>query len=100
MSQFPVVFKTDFTEVQPPCATCRHSEICTEPERCHAARFHASTGKAITPPRVYPGLKVEQEIVQPPTKDKSSHRGISELEREFAAFRKDMAKGGRDNENS
>jgi hypothetical protein len=48
-------------EVQPPCVKCRHAEICTASDMCHAARYFGRTGLPITPPLRYPGARTEPQ---------------------------------------
>ena len=87
------VYRTDFDETPPPCVSCRHSEICDLPPTCHALRYYTQTGKRITPPRVNPCDRREEQSVKPtPTpKDKRGQHGITdEVAMELEAFVREM----------
>ena len=96
MSDYPIKYKTDFSEAMPPCTKCRHADICDQPPTCHSLRYYTQTGKRITPPRVNPCDRREEQLVQPtPTpKDRRGQHGISdEVAREIEQFEREMQEG-------
>jgi hypothetical protein len=59
-------FRTDLSVAQPPCTKCRHADICDLPPTCHALRYFETTGRPITPPRVFPGDRREEQPAPAP----------------------------------
>jgi hypothetical protein len=84
--------RSDLSVASPPCTSCRHADICDLPPTCHALRYFESTGKRITPPRIFPG-KREQELAPAPVPRPRRVDGLTDAEAEaLAQFQRDMSR--------